>query len=136
VRLLNGRRQVLLQDDINAQGPIMWRMHTNASVTVSSSGTSATLALDGQTLTMEILNAPSGAQFSTGQAVRLAGDPALPSGQVDQPNTGVLVVSISLPAGQYSLQILFNPQWPGLSSSNYVTPPSVPLGQWSLKSHG
>lgn len=135
VRLLNARRQVLLQDDINAQGPIMWRMHTNATVSVGSSGTSATLTLDGQTLTMAILNAPSGAQFSTGQAVRLAGDPALPSGQVDQPNPGVTVVSISLPAGQYSLQVLFNPQWPGLSSSNYVTPPSVPLTQWSLTSH-
>jgi hypothetical protein len=134
VRLLNSRRQVLLQDDINAQAPIMWRMHTNASVTVGSSGTSATLTLDGQTLTMTILNAPSGAQISTGPAVRLSSDPALPTGQVDQPNPGVLVVSISLPAGQYSLQVLFNPQWPGLSSSDYVTPSSVPLSQWSLTS--
>jgi hypothetical protein len=135
LRLLNGRQQVLLQDDINAQGTIMWRMHTNATVVVGSGGTSATLTLDGQTLTMEILNAPSGAQFATGQAVRLAGDPALPSGQVDQPNPGVTVVSISLPAGQYSLQVLFNPQWPGLQTSDYVTPSSVPLGSWSLTSH-
>jgi hypothetical protein len=135
LRLLNGRQQVLLQDDINAQEAIMWRMHTNASVTISSSGTSATLALDGQTLTMEILNAPSGAQFAQGQAVRLAGDPPLPSGQSDQPNPGVTVVSISLPAGQYSLQVLFNPQWPGLQTSDYVTPPSVPLGSWTLTSH-
>lgn len=113
----------------------MWRMHTNASVTISSSGTSATLALDGQTLTMEILNAPSGAQFAQGQAIRLTGDPELPSGQVDQPNPGVTVVSISLPAGQYSLQVLFNPQWSGLKASDFVTPPSVALGSWSLTSH-
>ncbi|KAF8273882.1 chondroitin AC/alginate lyase [Lactarius quietus] len=135
IRMLNGRLQVLLQDDINAQGTVMWRMHTNATVTVSSNGTSASLALDGQSLTMEILNAPSGAQFATGQAVRLAGDPALPSGQVDQPNPGVTVVSISLPAGQYSLQVLFTPQWSGVKASSYVTPPSVPLSSWTTTSH-
>jgi hypothetical protein len=110
-------------------------MHTNATVTVGSSGTTATLTLDGQTLEMSILNAPSGANITTGQAVRLAGDPALPSGAVDQPNPGVTVVMITLPAGQYSLQVLFNPQWPGLQQSNYVTPSSVPLTSWSLTSH-
>lgn len=135
MRLLNGRQQVLLQDDINAQGTVMWRMHTNATVNIDSGGTSATLTLDGQTLKMTILNAPSGAQFAKGDAVRLAGDPALPSGQSDQPNPGVTVVSISLPAGQYSLQVLFNPQWSGLQASDYVTPKSVPLSSWSLTSH-
>src|SRR6266404_6588817 len=113
VRLLNGRQQVLLQDDINAQATIMWRAHTNASIAIDSSGTSATLTLGGQTLTMEILNAPSGAQISKGDAVRLNGDPSLPTGQTDQPNLGVSVLSISFPAGQYSLQVLFSPQWPG-----------------------
>lgn len=113
----------------------MWRMHTNASVSVAPSGTSATLTLDGQTLTMELLNGPTGSGFTTGAAVRLAGDPALPAGQSDQPNPGVTVVSINLPAGQYSLQVLFNPQWPGMQESNYVTPGSVPLSSWSLTSH-
>jgi len=110
-------------------------MHTNATVTIGSGGTSATLALDGQKLQMTILNAPSGAVFTKGDAVRLSGDAALPSGQTDQPNPGVTVLMISLPAGQYSLQVLFNPQWPGLQSSNYVTPKSVPLSSWSLTSH-
>jgi hypothetical protein len=113
----------------------MWRMHTNATVTVGSGGTTATLTLDGQTLTMSILNAPSGATITTGQAVRLAGDPALPTGATDQSNPGVTVVMISLPAGQYSLQVLFNPQWSGLQASDYVTPSSVPLSSWSLTSH-
>ncbi len=126
---------MLLQDDINAAGSVMWRMHTNATVTVGSGGTSATLALDGQKLQMTILNAPSGAAFTTGDAVRLSGDPALPSGQTDQPNPGVTVLMISLPAGQYSLQVLFNPQWSGLQSSSYVTPKSVPLSSWSVTSH-
>ncbi|KAH9984633.1 chondroitin AC/alginate lyase [Russula compacta] len=135
IRLINGRQQVLVQDDINASGSVMWRMHTNATVTVDSSGTSATLTLEGQTLKMEILNAPSGANFTTGSAVRLPGDPALPTGQVDQPNPGVTVMMITLPAGQYSLQVLFSPQWPGLQQSDYVTPSSVALTSWSLTSH-
>lgn len=113
----------------------MWRMHTNATVTVGSGGTSATLTLDGQKLEVEILNAPSGATFTTGDAVRLTGDPALPTGQTDQPNPGVTVLMISLPAGQYSLQVLFNPQWPGLQQSDFVTPKTVPLSSWSLTSH-
>lgn len=113
----------------------MWRMHTNATVSVDSGGTSATLTLEGQTLKVAMLNPPSGAQFTTGDAVRLSGDPALPSGQVDQPNPGVTVLIINLPAGQYSLQVLFNPQWPGLQQSDYVSPPSVPLSSWSLTSH-
>lgn len=126
---------MLLQDDINAGAGVMWLMHTNASVSVDSGGTSATLTLEGQTMKVEMLNPPSGAQFTTGEAVRLAGDPALPTGQVDQPNPGVTVLIISLPVGQYSLQVLFNPQWAGLQQSNYVTPPSVALSSWSLTSH-
>lgn len=113
----------------------MWRMHTNATVTIGSGGTSATLALDGQNMEVTILNPPSGAAFTKGDAVRLSGDPALPSGQSDQANPGVTVLMISLPAGQYSLQVLFNPQWPGVPSSSYVTPKSVPLSSWSLTSH-
>ena len=129
--MINTRKQVLLQDEINTTGTIMWRMHTNATVTPN--GTSATLSLDGQTMIVELLNAPSGASFTTMDAVRLDTDPTPP--EADQPNPGVTVLVINLPAGQYTLQVLFTPQWPGLSSSDYQTPPSVPLAQWSLTSH-
>ena len=122
---------MLLQDDITATAAIQWRMHTNA--TVSTSGTTATLTLDGQTMTVSILNPPSGAAFTTSAAVRFPTDPTPP--EADQPNPGVTVLIISLPAGTYSLQVLFNPQWPGMSASDFVTPPSVPLSQWSLTSH-
>ena len=132
---MNGRQQVLLQDDINASGDVMWRMHTNATVSVDSGGTSATLTLEGQTLKVAILNPPSGAQFTKADAVRLPGDSKPPPGQVDQPNPGVTVLIIDLPAGEYSLQVLFSPQWPGLQQSDYVTPTSVPLSSWSLTSH-
>lgn len=133
IRPINNRKQVLLQDDITASEAIEWRMHTNATVTVS--GTTATLTLEGQTMIVSIINPPSGATFATAQPVRFDTDPALPTGMVDQPNPGVTVLTIDLPAGTYSLQVLFNPQWSGMSSSNFVTPPSVPLSSWSLTSH-
>ena len=107
-------------------------MHTNATVTLA--GTSATLNLDGQVMQVSILNPPANATFTTSPAVRFPTDPTPP--QPDQPNPGVTVLIISLPAGTYTLEVLFNPQWPGLSASDYVTPPSVPLDSWSLTSHG
>lgn len=142
VRMLNARRQVLLQDDITASQPLVWRMHTNASVSLDPNNpTSATLTIGSETLTMRILNAPSGAAFGTANATRLDTDPPLPVDQAtgvqetDMPNPGVTVLTIALPAGQYSIQVLFNPQWPGMSSSDFVTPANVPLTQWSLHSH-
>ncbi|KDR85362.1 hypothetical protein GALMADRAFT_132065 [Galerina marginata CBS 339.88] len=133
VRMLNARKQVLLQDELNVQSEVQWRMHTNATVTIDSSGTSASLALDGQTMTVQILNAPSGAAFTKSDATRFASDvtPPVP----DQANPDVTVLIIDLPAGTYSLQVLFNPQWPGMSSSDFVTPASVALDSWSLTSH-
>lgn len=131
--MINNRKQVLLQDDINASQAIEWRMHTNA--TVNASGTTATLTLEGKTMTVSILNAPSGAVFGTAQPIRYDTDPALPAGETDQENRGVTVLTIELPAGQYSLQVLFNPQWDGMSTSDFTTPPSVPLSSWGLTSH-
>jgi len=110
-------------------------MHTNATVSVSSDGTSATLTLNGQTMTMTLLSPPSGAQISTMQAVRFPTDPSTPAGYPDQPNPGVTVVTISLAAGTYNLQVLFNPQWSGMSSSDFKTPSFVQLDSWSTTSH-
>jgi len=133
VRLINNRKQVLIQDEITATQAIQWRMHTNATVTVGTN--QFTLQIGSETLVMQILNPPSGLTLGTAQAVRLSTDPALPAGQVDQPNPGVTVVTIDMPAGTYSLQVLFNPQWSGMSASDFQTPPSVPLSSWTLTSH-
>ncbi|EAU92705.1 heparinase II/III family protein [Coprinopsis cinerea okayama7 len=131
IRLLNGRRQVLLQDEIDASGSVQWRMHTNATVEVE--GTSATLSLDGESMRITLLSPPEGAEFSTGPAQRSSSDPTPPV--ADQENPGVTVLAIDLPAGRYTLQVLFNPQWPGMSDGDFVTPPSVALDDWSLTSH-
>ena len=135
IRTLNARKQVLLQDEITATTSFQWRMHTNATVTLDSAGTTATLKLDGQTMIVKLISPSSGAKFTTQDAVRLSTDPALPTGETDQPNDGVTVLTIALDAGTYNLQVLFNPQWSGMSDSDFVTPPSVALDSWSTTSH-
>ena len=130
--MLNGRKQFLLQDDITTTGAIQWRMHTNA--TVNAQGTVATLEIGEKKMQVELINPPSGAAFGTAQPVRYSDDPALPSGQQDQQNPGVTVLTIDLPAGQYSLQVLFTPQWDGVSQDSYVKPSAVALSSWSLQS--
>lgn len=137
IRLLNGRKQVLLQDDItNANTTSEWRMHTNATE-IDINGTTATLSLGGKKLIATILNAPSGVVFTKGSPVRYSTDPALPSDAAsqDQPNDGVTVLIIEIPTGTNSIQVLFNPQWDNMSSSDFVTPPNVPVDKWSLTSH-
>jgi len=129
VRTLNGRKQVLIQDEITATAAFQWRMHTNATVTTD--GATATLTLDNQTMKMSIISPASGATFSTSAATRYASDPTPP--EADQENPNVTVLIIALDAGTYNLQVLFNPQWD--SSTTFVTPSSVDLANWSLISH-
>ncbi|KAJ9097204.1 hypothetical protein QFC21_004873 [Naganishia friedmannii] len=138
LRLINSRRQILLQDDItNANGEVMWNMHTNA--TVKADGATATLTLGGQTLIAKIVQGPSGAAFGTRQPVRFASDPALPSGDLnqDQANPGVTVLTITLAeGGTTSLQVLFSPQYPSSAKVNLVdNVPNVAINEWTPTSH-
>lgn len=82
-------------------------MHTNATVTLSNNDRTATLALGGQTL-IATLQQPAGATFATTEnPVRLPSDPALPSGQVDQPNDGITLITIDVAAGTNTIAVLF-----------------------------
>jgi len=68
--------------------------------------------------------------------VRLSTDPALPDGQTDQENPGVTVLTIMLATGgTYNLQVLFNPQWDGMSADQFKTPAMVAVNDWTLTSH-
>ncbi|KAJ4500565.1 hypothetical protein C8R41DRAFT_787117 [Lentinula lateritia] len=131
VRFINNRTQMLVQDEITTTSPFQWRMHTNATVSVSSDGTKATLTIDGDEMIVSILSPSSGATFTTSAAVRFDTDPIPP--EADQPNPGVTVLIIEMDAGTANLQVLFSPQWNDGTSS--VTPPSVDLANWSLTSH-
>lgn len=108
-------------------------MHTNATVTPN--GTSATLKIGDKTMTMSLLNPPPGVEITTAEPVRYANDPPLPANNPDPLNPGVTVVVIKLPAGTYNLQVLFNPQWDGMSASDFKTPSFIPIDSWSLNSH-
>lgn len=130
IRFLNGRRQVLLQDEVNTSADVQWRMHTNA--TVSLNGNAATLSLGGKTMKVQLLS-PSGATFTTLNATRYANDPTPP--KPDQENPGVTVLAINLQSGQNTIEVLFNPQWDGMSDSDFVTPKSVDIDSWSNDSH-
>jgi hypothetical protein len=136
---LNGRKQILVQDDISgvaAGTNIQWRAHTNA--TVATDGTTATLTLNGKTLQASILNAPSGVSFSTMAATPMTQDPPIPTGEyAENPsNEGVTVLVIETEGGSdLSLQVLLNPQWDGMAASDFVSPPSVPVSEWSVTSH-
>lgn len=131
VRFINNRTQILVQDEITTSQSFQWRMHTNATVKISSDGQSATLTIDDDQMIVSILSPSSGASFTTSDAVRFDSDPTPP--EADQPNNGVTVLIIELAAGMYNLQVLFSPQWPNGASS--VTPPSVDFANWSLTSH-
>ena len=106
-------------------------MHTNATVTIDSSGTSATLTIGDDKVVMQF-TLPSGAVVGTTTATRYPTDPTPP--EPDQENPGVTVVTIDMPAGSNTVEVLFNPTCSGQSSS-FSTPPSVALADWTLTSH-
>ncbi|GAA5987256.1 hypothetical protein JCM11641_003383 [Rhodosporidiobolus odoratus] len=139
IRYLNGRRQVLLRDEVTATADIQWRMQTNATISLSNNDKTATLKLGDQTLIAEITGASAdAATFSQLAATRLSGDPTSSDGytmSADQPNGDAKILAISVDAGTQVIEVLFNPQWEGSSNGDFVTPPAVAIADWSLTSH-
>jgi hypothetical protein len=102
------------------------------NATVSANGKQATLTLNGETMQVELVTGAN-LSFGTAEPVRLPNDPPLPAGSPDLPNPGVTVLTIDIPAGSTSYQVLFTPQWPNVQSSSYVNnPPEIPMAQWTL----
>ncbi|PWN36949.1 uncharacterized protein FA14DRAFT_159220 [Meira miltonrushii] len=167
IRFLNGRRQVLLRDEIASNSAITdinWRVHTNATITLSSDKKTATLTLqklidpnayggdyqtgpstltaslpEQQTMVVQITQ-PSNAQFAVikPDETRLYGtDPnTAPGEQGDQPNPTVSLLYIELPGGsQTTIETIWQPKWPKAQSGDDAAPKEVPLNQWSLTSH-
>ncbi|KAK0544276.1 hypothetical protein OC846_006130 [Tilletia horrida] len=161
IRFLNGRRQMLVQDDIssNVNAGIEWRVQTNASVAFSSDKRTATLVqttikganagyqvkgnLDkAETVIVSILS-PENAVFDTSvasppnylydkQDVSIAAN--MTAGNIGDPD--VTILSIQLQGGSaQSVQVLWQPQWADLGTADSKTPPSVALSDWSLTSH-
>ncbi|MBW3636172.1 MAG: heparinase II/III family protein [Armatimonadetes bacterium] len=120
VRLLG--TQVLVQDEISAPAPAnaWWFMHTGA--TIEANGSSATLRLNGQTLTARILS-PANARFEVMDAQPLPSSPN-PAGQ--RKNEDVRKLAIHLPdTSQTRIAVLFTP-----GSTNANQPTVEPLQNW------
>ncbi|PWN27061.1 hypothetical protein BDZ90DRAFT_232623 [Jaminaea rosea] len=162
IRFLNGRRQMLVQDEIKSSSSITsveWRMQTNATVTLSDDKRTATLKISKvenpnayggadepfvqslpKTETVILtLQQPSGATFSTQgpPAEREYGsDPNTAANEEgDQLNKGVTVLSIKAPSPSGTIAVWFQPQWDNLNDADKTAPPSVALSDWSLTSH-
>jgi hypothetical protein len=131
--MLPGRRQVLLQDElVNINETAQWRVQTNATVSIDSTGRNATLSLGGKNLIAQILS-PAGVTFSNLPASRTDKAPPIGPGMQDMDNSPATVLAIDIPAGTNTIQVLFNPQWDDFT--DFVTPPSVALDDWTLTSH-
>ena len=134
IRFLNSRKQILLQDEVTVNAASQWRIQTNGTITIDSSGTTATLTIENKTMQVQILSGPSGAKFQNLPSSRTANAPQLLSGTVDQDNSPASVLAIDIPTGTTTLQVLWTPQWADKSFSP-VTPPNVALANWGLNSH-
>ncbi len=152
IRLLNGRRQILVQDEIAQSSSITdvkWRVQTNGTVTISADGKTATLTQSsitdpnagvvgkvslGGTKTMKVqILSPSNATFTSQgpPAQRIYGVAvySAPPQQSDQPNVGVTALQIDLggtQSGAQTLQVLWQPQWSDLSAADQATPSRCP----------
>ncbi|KAN0060317.1 hypothetical protein ACQY0O_007646 [Thecaphora frezii] len=160
IRMLNGRRQVLVRDEIAQSSSvknIKWRVHTNGTVTLSSDGRTATLKISQitdpnagvvgtvsiggeKTMVAKILS-PANARFTTNgpPATRIYGQAvASPAGEdSDQVNTGVTALQIEIDdtSDATTIEVVWQPQWSDLTDADKADPKSVSLSLWSLTSH-
>ncbi len=130
-QLLNRRRHVLIQDEINYATPaaVWWFMHfgSDKAVAVDADGTSVTLSRGSDRLWLKILS--GGGMFQVRDAVPLPSSPN-PAGQ--NPNTAFKKLAIHLPAvTQTTLTVYAVPLGAG-ESPPATLPPVVPLANWSM----
>lgn len=126
LKLTSGRRQVLVQDEIEARDPteVWWFMHTRADVEVSDDGRSATLRRGGETLRARLLS-PSAGRFTVRPAAPLPPSPD-PEGQAK--NEGVRKLSIHVTGvAEARIAVLLTPQWSG---DQPPVPEVNPLARW------
>ncbi|KAL0938150.1 uncharacterized protein CTRU02_207881 [Colletotrichum truncatum] len=131
LRMLNKRRQVLIQDEIGTSPhSFQWRMHTNASISYSKDQRTARLDLNNKTLDV-ILQSPVNAVFETLEPVP-QGD-SRKDNLKDMSNEGVSVLAIDIFSGSSTVSVVFSPRWG--RDKEVKLPKLVPLEEWTLGSH-
>lgn len=121
------RRQVLVQDEIEAKQPaqVWWFLHTPAAVTLSEDGHAATLSLGGETLRAQIL-APAGGKFTVMDAAPL---PGLPNPTMQNKNRGIRKLALRLDdVTQERIAVLLQPGTQALAA-----PKLTALADWKAK---
>lgn len=120
LRLVNGRRAVLVQDEIAPRHlcDVVWGMNTGASIDLG--GARADLAQDGRRLRATILS-PAGAAFGIESA-----QPEPPQ----SPNPGIsrLVIRLRDRCEPLCIAVLLEPLWDAQAAG--VLPALVPLERW------
>ena len=123
MKLVGGRRAVLVQDEFDLSSPcgMTWGMTTDAVVTVE--GATATLRQDGKTLRARIL-APAGASFSVESAEQKP---------PQRRNEGVsrLVIRLKGVGGNTRVAVLLSPVWPVGGAVD--TARIEPLSRWEQR---
>lgn len=132
VALLDHRRQLLVQDELDAERPVeaWWFMHTAATVRVADDGRSATLQHAGRRLLVRILSSgDADAQFVAMDAKPLWTSPD-PAEQTV--NAGIAKLGIHVTAVQrLRLAVLLTPLRVGQDADCDV-PEVEPLSEWAV----
>ncbi len=106
--LFDNRTRVRLRDEINCSSAstIYWFAHTQASISISADGKTATLTQNGKTLLAQIAS-PDGAKFTQMNATPLSTSPN-PSGQNANEGYRKLVIKLTK-ATSASITVFFTP---------------------------
>ena len=124
VRLFDGRRRVLVQDEVEGGAGGAWQMHTRAEVEVAPDGRSAVLRQDGQGLHAALV-APEGVRFEVRPARPGALSPEVPG---QNPNEGIVKLVAPVPAGGGRLAVVFTPL--DGAAAPPAPPALAPLDDW------
>jgi hypothetical protein len=120
VTMADGRRAVLVQDEMEMVGmhDVAWGMTTDAAITLD--GATATLKLGDQELVARILS-PAGGSFSAESVEQKA---------PERSNKGVsrLMVRLAHHTGRLRLAVLLSPVWPG--KGEVKSAEVTPLDDW------
>jgi len=130
VSLFDHRRQALIQDELQADGPadVWWFMHTQANVEVAADGKSAILTNAGERMLARILSPADGAAFSIMDAKPLWTSPD----PEQSPNNGVRKLAIHMEGvTDLRLSVLFTPLRDGAPAA--VAPDVAPLSAWTVE---
>ncbi|KAK2056644.1 hypothetical protein LY76DRAFT_517984 [Colletotrichum caudatum] len=132
LRMLNERKQVLIQDEIGTTPfGCQWRMHTNASISYAKDQRTAHLKLNNKILDV-VLQSPVNATFRTLKPIS-QGSSRSTVNVTDMPNTGVSVLAIEVPPGNSTVAVILSPRW--REDWKFQLSKHVPLKEWTLTSH-